>query len=393
MSLNIKISVVQLGSIDSCIKINAKDLYLNQELTSRVLGKINVKKLKNTQIDKMDKIIKKCAKEGSNIVIFPELALTSFFPYFYIENSNILNKFFEKDDITKGKVCKLFKLAYSLGVTIGFGYAEITPGGRRFNTYVLYDSKGQLYKYRKVHIPGFEKPDPNRQLFQFEKGIFSSSDEGYPVFDLAVKAGNEVINVRTGVVICHDRRYNAPYLSMGMKGVQLIVNGYNTPKSLTFQKSLDKYVYKFHYLPLQAQAITEGVYILSAGRTGNNFGIEQIAGSCIVSPYGDIVCKTEHPRESILSAIINLDLCNEVKAQKYWGDRSRYDLLLDELVKNLEMKSGKSLIANKWFVGKSINNNILDEFALNKGSDVAGDSINEWRNDSNALFYIGHAVK
>jgi len=143
----------------------------------------------------------------------------------------------------------------------------------------------------------------------------------------------ETLNVKVGMIICHDRRYNAPYLAMGMQKVDIILIGYNTPFSLPFSEALDKHVYKFHYLPLQAQAISEGTFIISVARAGSVFGINQIGGTCIVDPNGDLLKKTESLAEELIKVELDLDMCETVRAQKYWGDRLEPQVILKELVK------------------------------------------------------------
>ncbi|WP_368855086.1 nitrilase-related carbon-nitrogen hydrolase, partial [Escherichia coli] len=49
----------------------------------------------------------------------------------------------------------LFDRAKALGMAMSFGYAELTPEGRHFNTSILVDRTGEIVgKYRKVHLPG-----------------------------------------------------------------------------------------------------------------------------------------------------------------------------------------------------------------------------------------------
>jgi predicted amidohydrolase len=305
----------------------------------KLLREIDVEKIRRYSVGRMLKLMKEAAIRESDLIIFPELALTSFFPYFYIESEQLLMRFFEKDPIELGAAKPLFDYAQKLGISFSFGYAEYTTDTRysnsykRYNTYALIDKKGSIYKYRKTHIPGFEKPRPGEDTFQFEKGQFHSSQEGYPVFNAGLlKGNNEAANVRVGMIICHDRRYNAPYLVMGMRKVDLILIGYNTPFNLPFARDLDPSVYKFHYLPLQAQAITEGSFIISTARAGRNFGINQIAGTCIIDPKGTILKKTEALNERSITSEIDLNICEIVRAQKYWNDRLEPQVILRELI-------------------------------------------------------------
>ncbi|HJT59082.1 MAG TPA: nitrilase-related carbon-nitrogen hydrolase [Ktedonobacteraceae bacterium] len=306
----------------------------------KLLEEIDIDTIRKHSVSRMMRLMKEASAYGCDLVVFPELALTSFFPYFYIESERTLLRFFEKEPVELGLAKPLFECARRLKMSFSFGYAEcaIDPayhnGCRRYNSYILVDKKGAIYKYRKTHIPGFERPRPGEHTFQFEKGQFHASQEGYPVFHTHILGrGNEDAGVRVGMIICHDRRYNAPYLVMGMQKVDIILNGYNTPFSLPFARPLDKYVYKFHYLPLQAQAITEGTFIISVARAGSVFGVNQIAGTCIIDPNGDVLGKTESLSEELIQVELDLNVCEAVRAQKYCGDRLEPQVILKELTR------------------------------------------------------------
>jgi predicted amidohydrolase len=188
----------------------------------KILSKIEVDDIRKYSISRMIGLMQEASEQGCGLVVFPELALTSFFPYFYIEAEQLLLRFFEREPIQCGVAKPLFDYAQKRGVSFSFGYAEYVSSSRyqhyqRYNTYILVDKKGSIYKYRKTHIPGFEKPRPGEDTFQFEKSQFHSSQAGYPVFDSYLTQRNsEPVDVKVGMLICHDRRYNAPFLIMGM---------------------------------------------------------------------------------------------------------------------------------------------------------------------------------
>ncbi len=350
MAKKLTVAAAQLGGIPDeftkgiCAK-EINDLFLTgngceKRQAEKLLGEIEVNEIREYSVSRMTRLMKEASEHGCDLIVFPELALTSFFPYFYIESEQTLLRFFEKGSIELGLAKPLFDHAQKLGIGFSFGYAECTTGSnshstcKRYNTYILVDKKGTIYKYRKTHIPGFEKPRPEEDTFQFEKGQFHSSAEGYPVFNTHILGKDkETLHVKVGMIICHDRRYNAPYLVMGMQKVDIILIGYNTPFSLPFSEALDKHVYKFHYLPLQAQAISEGTFIISVARAGSVFGINQIGGTCIIDPNGDLLKKTESLAEELIKVELDLDICETVRAQKYWGDRLEPQVILKELIK------------------------------------------------------------
>jgi hypothetical protein len=331
----IKVVGAQLGEIPAKYfnGVTAEDAFLKYKDGNYLyyLNNIDIVGIKKFNLRRIISLTKKAIKHNADIIVFPELSLTGFFPYLYISDTDILKRFFETDDSLKRIIKVLSKLSNQGSIAISFGFAEYNEKLETyFNTSIYISPDGNTQLYRKTHIPGFEKPEETNKLFQFEKNIFKPSDEGYPVFKTKIKDND----VNLGMIICHDRRYNAPFLSMGLKNVNIIINGYNTPFNLSFADKLDDYVYKFHYLPLQSQAVSEGTFIISVSRAGNSYGIKQIAGTCIISPYGEILAKSEKLTEELVEAEVDFNMCYEVKAQKYWGTRSRPEALIKDFVVN-----------------------------------------------------------
>lgn len=336
----VRVAAAQMGEVPESVSghINACDINKmllygtpsQKKKAEGVIRKIDVEAIREYNFSRMCALMDKIRSFRPDLIVFPELALTSFFPYLWIEDDAELLRFFETDDKWRNR---LLLKAREYGTSIAYGYGGI-PSGQRKNVFELLNPNptGCIFKYEKVHIPGHEKPEPNETTFQFEKKYFRPGSR-YPVCNVRLSKNR---TARVGMVVCHDRRYNNPYIMMGLKNVQIIINGFNTPFNFVSQKKLDEHVYDFHYLPLQAQAVTEGTFIISVARAGNIFGHKQIAGSCIVSPYGNFLGKTEKLGEDIVSAELNLEQCREVKAQKYYGERSVPEVLRSELNTYLE---------------------------------------------------------
>lgn len=108
-------------------------------------------------VDRLIVLLRAAAEAGAQLVVFPELALTSFFPRWWIDDDAELLSFFEPE--MPGVDTKpLFDEARRLGVGFHLGYAELTPGGHRYNTAVLVERDGStVTQYRKVHLPGHEE--------------------------------------------------------------------------------------------------------------------------------------------------------------------------------------------------------------------------------------------
>ena len=130
-------------------------------VSSAQMGPISILDTKKKCVKRMMEMMKEAKAQGSRFVVFPELALTTFFPRWLIENQSELDKWFETEMPSKDTY-PLFELAKNYEISFCLGYAEkIYENGefKYFNTSILVNSKGKICgKYRKIHLPGYDKP-------------------------------------------------------------------------------------------------------------------------------------------------------------------------------------------------------------------------------------------
>ena len=161
---------------------------------------------------------------GCELVVFPELALTTFFPRWHMERDEEIDAFFETE-MPSAETRPLFEQAARLSVGFYLGYAELTVESerkRRFNTSILVDGAGRIVgKYRKIHLPGHAEHEPWRAFQHLEKRYFEIGDLGFGVW----RAFGGIM----GMCICNDRRWPETYRVMGLQGVEMVLLGYNTP--------------------------------------------------------------------------------------------------------------------------------------------------------------------
>src|SRR3978361_1556924 len=120
--------------------------------------------------------------EGADLIVYPELALTTFFPRWYHEDRAEADAWFEAP-MPHEATDPLFGRAKEHGMAMSFGYADLTPEGQHFNTSILVDKAGEIVaKYRKVHLPGHDEFDPERTHQHLEKRYFEPGDLGFPVW-------------------------------------------------------------------------------------------------------------------------------------------------------------------------------------------------------------------
>src|SRR5579859_4079676 len=110
---------------------------------------------------------------------YPELALTTFFPRWFMEDQAEIDRFFERE-MPGPETRPLFDLARDLGIGFYLGYGELTSEdgiAHRYNSSILVDKGGAIVaKYRKVHLPGHAEHEPYRRFQHLEKRYFEPGD-------------------------------------------------------------------------------------------------------------------------------------------------------------------------------------------------------------------------
>jgi N-carbamoyl-D-amino-acid hydrolase len=267
-------------------------------------------------VARMMALLEQAVGKGCDLVVFPELCLTTFFPRWYYEDQAEIDRWYETE-MPGPQTQPLFDLARKHGVALSLGYAEHTPEGRHFNTQIMTDRDGQIVgKYRKVHLPGHAAFDPERSFQHLEKYYFEPGDLGFPVF--------RNLDTWMGMMICNDRRWPEAYREMGLQGVELIVLGYNTPSSNSQNGGESMEMRQFHSdLSVQAGAYQNSCWVVSVAKGGDEDGHHMIAGSVIVNPNGVIVAKAQTEGDELLVHACDMDATAFGKASVFDFARHR----------------------------------------------------------------------
>ncbi len=278
------------------------------------LGPIAAADSRADVVERLIVLLRQGADAGCDVVVFPELALTTFFPRWYTEDIAGHDHYFETE-MPGPETKPLFDEALRLGIGFCLGYAELTPDGERFNTYLLVDQRGRIVgKFRKVHIPGHEDDEPWRPFQHLERRYFQESDEGFPVF---LGFGGVV-----GMALCNDRRWPETYRVMGLQGVELVMIGYNTPIHYAPDPAQNALQGFHNHLCMQAGAYQNGTWVVGVAKGGTEEGVESLAQSAIIAPSGQIVAQALTTADELITARCDLDLCANFKETLF--DFARY---------------------------------------------------------------------
>ncbi len=280
------------------------------------LGPIQKADSRAAVVARMIALLDRAKAGGCDLVVFPELTLTTFFPRWMMEDQAEVDRWFERE-MPNPATQPLFDRAREHGIAISFGYGELTPEGRHFNTSILTDTAGRIVgKYRKVHLPGHSEFDPDRTHQHLEKRYFEPGDLGFPVW--------RNMDAWMGMMICNDRRWPEAYREMGLQGVELVLLGYNPPSANSQKPDEALETRLFHSdLSMQAGAYQNATWVVGVAKAGDEDGHALFGGSVIVAPDGRVVQRAGTEDDELLVHACDIDACDFGKSTIFDFKRHR----------------------------------------------------------------------
>ena len=161
---------------------------------------------------------------GCDLIVYPEAALTAFFPHWWIEDED------ELDAISSARCrtprcsrCSMRRggaaSAFILG-TPNWRSRTAASGGSIPSILVGKDGRMSGNTGKSI-CPAIRNANRGTPFENLEKRYFEVGNLGFPVW--------HAFGGRVGMMICNDRRWPESYRVMGLQGVELIMLGYNTP--------------------------------------------------------------------------------------------------------------------------------------------------------------------
>jgi predicted amidohydrolase len=282
------------------------------------LGPIARNDSRQQVVGRLIELMRQAKALSCDLVVYPELALTTFFPRWYFSDQAEIDFFFERE--MPGPATRpLFAEARKLALGFCIGYAELAREEgriRRFNTAILVDKDGRIVnRYRKVHLPGHAEHEPWRAFQHLEKRYFEIGDLGFPV--VRAFGGN------MGMCICNDRRWPEVYRVMGLQSVEMVMLGYNTPVHNPPAPEHDNLSNFHNHLVMQSGAYQNGTWVVGVAKAGKEEGVDQIGGTAIIAPSGEIAAQAVTLEDELIVARCDLDLTRSYKTTTFDFARHR----------------------------------------------------------------------
>jgi len=292
------------------------------------LGPIQREDARPQVVKRLLDLLNQAKSHGCDLVVFPELALTTFFPRWWMTDQAEIDAFFERE-MPGPETLPLFAEARRLGIGFYLGYAELSVEGRvprRFNTSILVDQAGRIAgKYRKIHLPGHAEHEPWRAFQHLEKRYFEVGDRGWGVW--------RAFGGLMGMCICNDRRWPETYRVMGLQGVEMVLLGYNTPVHNPPAPEHDLLGNFHNRLSMQAGAYQNATWVVGVAKCGREEGCDMIGQSQIIAPSGETVAMCTTLGDELAVARCDLDLTRSYKETTFNFGRHRrpehYRMIVD----------------------------------------------------------------
>ena len=282
------------------------------------LGPIGRDESRASVVDRLIGLAHQADDQGCDLIVYPELALTTFFPRWYLDDISAADHYYERS-MPNADTAPLFDTARELGLGFCLGYAlieEIDGVVHRWNVQTLVERDGSVVAtFKKVHIPGHETHEPDRPFQHLERYYFEPSPEGFGVW--------EAFGGRIGMMICNDRRWPESYREMGLQGVEMILCGYNTPLHYAPDPSQDPLQGFHNTLVMSSGAYQNGTFVVGVAKGGVEEGVPSLAESAIFAPSGEVLARARTQGDELVVAACDLDWCRNYKETLFDFDRYR----------------------------------------------------------------------
>ena len=281
----------------------------HMKIAAAQLGPLNLSDTREAAGKRLVALFREAVGMGAKFIVFPELALTTFFPRYWMEDQAEVDRKFFEPAMPNAVVQPLFDLAKEHGVGFYLGYAELAQEEgktRRFNTAVLVGPDGRIAgKYRKIHLPGHADHKPKAAFQHLEKKYFEVGNLGFRAF--------RFMDTVTGMLICNDRRWPEAFRVLALQGAEIVALGFNTPTENLHYPEPPALRVHHHLIMAQSMAFQNATWLIETAKCGFEDGFRMFGHSLIVAPSGEIAVKSATEEDEVICFNCDIDLAANLK--------------------------------------------------------------------------------
>lgn len=279
------------------------------KIAAAQLGPLNLADTRTTATARLVKLLRDAHAMGARYVVFPELAFSTFFPRYWFEDQDEVDRRFYEFTMPSPETQPLFDEAKRLGIGFYLGYAErIVEDGvvHRYNTAILVGPDGRIAgKYRKIHLPGHAEHKPEAAFQHLEKKYFEVGNLGFRVW--------KFMDMIAGMLICNDRRWPEAFRVLALQGAEIVSLGFNTPSENLHYPEPPALRVHHHLIMAQSMAFQNATWLVETAKCGFEDGNRMFGHSLIVAPTGEIVAKSVSEEDEVVCFNADIDLANDLK--------------------------------------------------------------------------------
>jgi predicted amidohydrolase len=249
------------------------------------LAQMKINENTKENLEKTLHLIEAAAKNGAQLICFPELQLSPFFPqYEGVDTSNYVLS------INDEKIKKIQEKCRELNI-ISIPNIYLKENEKYFDASLVINGDGEIMGTSKmVHI---------MRCHQFyEQDYYSPSDTGFRVYETPIG--------RIGIIVCFDRHIAESFRLCALQGADLII--------ISTANIKDEPLEKFEW-ELRIPAMQNNIFIAMCNRVGIEGEMDFAGQSIVVDPNGDVVIKADE-KEQIVYADIDLTMVQECREQR-----------------------------------------------------------------------------
>lgn len=245
--------------------------------------------------EKSIQLIRAASEQGAELICFPEIQLTPFFPQYERLDASAYSVTLESPFV-KG-ICECCR-EWNIYASPNF---YIEEDGCFYDMSLLIDNQGQIIgKQKMVHIAQCEK--------FYEQDYYKPSEEGFRVFD--TKLG------KIGIVVCFDRHYPESIRTEALRGAELIL----IPTANTTAEPSQLFQWE-----VKIQAFQNSVNVAMCNRVGIEDKMT-FSGESMIADYNGDTVAVAGDSEKLLIAEVDLAAASETRGRKPYTSLRRIDL-------------------------------------------------------------------
>lgn len=217
--------------------------------------------------------MEKAVTQGAELICFPELQLTKFFPQH--PKQDVAEFALHEKHPAFLEFCEKCR-ELSLIAVPNFYWFE---GGNYYDASLVINADGSLNGISKmVHIADFP---------QFhEQDYYTPSDTGFRVYDTPIG--------KVGIVICFDRHYSESIRSCVLQGADIVI----IPTANIIDEPLEMFEWE-----IRVPAMQNSVFIAMCNRTGIEDEMQFAGQSLVVGVDGEVLSKASDDDELLIADI------------------------------------------------------------------------------------------